>query len=187
MLDLIFSRSLYGKFLSTGISVVARFWTRSTALISPMKCGLHMMLPYSRWGRATDVNRRGRVATFNATNDNLINPRIEFAFFTAADVCVWNSTLFPPWDNFFSVNTFAPKFCDFRPKIFWPILGSKRGVWGHNILKWECLQGISICCKHAWNPFYTYLQFFCGVSVTLCARMLFSQFRVNFGIAPFWP
>ena len=29
------------------------------------------------------------------------------------------------------------------------------------------------------------LYLVCGVSVALCARMLFSPFRVNFGIAPF--
>ena len=69
---------------------MALFWTRSTALTSPRKCGPHMMSAYSRCGRTIDVNRRGRVSSSNATNDLLINPRMELAFFTDADVCVWN-------------------------------------------------------------------------------------------------
>ena len=78
-----FYHSLYGKFMSTGISLVALFWTRSTSLILPMKYGPHMVLRYSRRGRTIDVNRSGRVSSSNATNNILINPRIEFH-------CVWN-------------------------------------------------------------------------------------------------
>ena len=89
--DLNFSkRSLYGTFLSRGTSFVALLWTSSTALTSPRRCGPHMILAYSRGGRNIDVNRRGRVSSSNATNDLLVNPRMELAFFTDADVCMWN-------------------------------------------------------------------------------------------------
>ena len=99
-----FKRSLYGKFLSIGINLVTRFWTRSTALISQMKCGPHIMLVYSRWGCTIDVNRRGRVSSSNATNNLLINPRMELAFFTAADVCVWNFS----WLSIMVPKSFSP-------------------------------------------------------------------------------
>ena len=48
---------------------------------------------YSRCGLTMDIYNFGSILLTNAAKERLINPKTEFAFFTAADEWLWNFNL----------------------------------------------------------------------------------------------
>ena len=80
--------SSYVKYFKRGTNFDAVLCTFSIAMISPLKNGPQITLPYSKCGRTSALYKSGNVLLSITAKDFFINPNTDFPFLMAIAVCL---------------------------------------------------------------------------------------------------